>query len=470
MVVKPVGSLQSLVRGRVVTRADASYDEVRAVHNGAVDARPEAIVQVSGLYDVKHTVRFARTSGRSLSVRAGGHGVVGNAVRGDVVIDLSALRAVTVDPVARTAVVRGGATWGDVDAATQAHGLAVPGGRISGTGVGGLTLGGGEGWLSCKHGLSSDNLVAAELVTADGSTVVVREDTAPELFWALRGGGGNFGVVTAFTFRLHPVRPLVLAGMLGYPLSAAPEVLATLAELHAAGEEDFAGAAAFRLAPPAPFVPGDLVGTPIIAVIPTWFGEPEAGKAFLAPLRERVRPVVDAVAPMPYVALQSMLDAGSPKGMRNRWSGALVPELGPALAGRMQRSAMRLPGPLSQILISPLPDAVRRLPDDATAFPGRSGGRWMVHPVAVWADATRDDEAAAWVAELTAAVRANGETGSYLNLDEPDDARIRWAMGDERYRRLQRVKAAWDPDDVFRHCTHIELPGNRGPGGDDHSG
>jgi FAD/FMN-containing dehydrogenase len=467
--VKQVGSLRSMVRGLVVTRHDAAYDEVRALHNGAIDARPEAIVQVSGVEDVRRTLRFARRSGRTLSVRAGGHGVTGNAVRGDVVVDLSALRAVSVDPVARTAVVRGGATWGDVDAATQAHGLAVPGGRISTTGVGGLTLGGGEGWLSCKHGLSSDNLVAAELVTADGNVVRVCEETAPELFWALRGGGGNFGVVTSFLFRLHPVAPLVMAGVLGYPLSAAPEVLATLHELHSAGEEDFAGAAAFRLAPPAPFVPGDVVGRPIIAVIPTWFGEHERGKAFLAPLRERVRPVVDAVSPMPYVALQSMLDAGSPKGLRNRWSGGLVPDLGPALVERMQQAATRLPGPLAQILISPLSDAVRRLPDDATAFPGRSGGRWMVHPVALWADAAGDAEAAAWVADLTAAVRAHGETGSYLNLDDPDDARIRWAMGDARYRRLQRVKAAWDPDDVFRHCTHIS-PGNRERGRDDHWG
>jgi FAD/FMN-containing dehydrogenase len=452
---KRVGSPQGLVRGRVVTRDDAAYDEARSVHNGAIDAHPVTIVQVSGVEDVKRTIWFARRRGLSLSVRAGGHGVVGNAVRGDVVVDLSALRAVTVDPVARTAVVHGGATWGDVDAATQAHGLAVPGGRISSTGVGGLTLGGGEGWLSSKHGLSSDNLIAAELVTAAGDSVLACEDTSPELFWALRGGGGNFGVVTSFTFRLHPVEPLVMAGMLGYPLSAAPEVLATLTELHEAGEENFAGVAAFRLAPPAPFVPGDIVGMPIIAVIPAWFGEHDAGKAFLAPLRERVRPVVDAMAPMPYVALQSMLDAGSPKGMRNRWSGGIVRDLGPTLVGRMRRSAVRLPGPLTQILISPLPDAVRRLPDDATAFPARSGGRWIVHPVAVWADPAADEEAAAWVAELTAVVRAHGETGSYLNLDDPDDTRIRWAMGDGRYRRLQRVKAAWDPEDVFHHCTHI---------------
>lgn len=448
--------LRGTVRGVVRTPGDDGYRDATALHNGAVERTPHAVVQVGGVEDVVLTIRFARERGLSLSVRGGGHGVVGHAMGGDVVVDMVALRQVTVDPDARTAVVQGGATWADVDAATQAHGLAVPGGRVSHTGVAGLTLGGGEGWLSARHGLSSDNLVAVELVTADGRIVTASEDSEPELFWALRGGGGNFGVVASFTFRLHPVGPLVLGGMLAYPVSAAPEVLRLLAGLHESHGGDFGGAAAFLTAPPAPFVPGDVVGRPVLAVIPAWFGDLDAGFDAIRALEDGMRPLIDAVAPMPYVALQTLLDAGSPKGLRNRWSGGFVQELDPALVAELQDAAMRMPSPLSQIIISPLPDAVRALPDDATAFPSRSG-RWLVHPVGLWADPADDGANIAWVTGLRDAVRRH-ETGSYINLDDADDDRVRWAMGERHYTRLQQVKAVWDPQDVFRHCAHVRLP------------
>jgi FAD/FMN-containing dehydrogenase len=451
-------ALRALARGVVLTPDDPGYRDATALHNGAVERTPAAVVQVGGVEDVVLTVRFAREHGLSLSVRGGGHGVAGHAMAGDVVIDLSALRDVTVDPDARTAVVRGGATWADVDAATQAHGLAVPGGRVSHTGVAGLTLGGGEGWLSARHGLSSDSLVAVELVTADGRVVTAGEGSEPELFWALRGGGGNFGVVTSFTFRLHPVGPLVLGGMFAYAVSAAPEVLEVLAELHESYPGDFGGAAAFLTAPPAPFVPGDVVGRPVLAVIPAWFGDLDAGFDAIRPLKDRLAPLIDAVAPMPYVALQTLLDAGSPKGLRNRWSGGFVHELSGPLVSDLQDAAMRMPSPLSQIIISPLPEAVRALPDDATAFPARNGGRWLVHPVGLWAAPADDAANVAWVTDLRDAVRRHGETGSYLNLDDADDDRVRWAMGEGRYARLQQVKAVWDPQDVFRHCAHVRPP------------
>ncbi|MEJ3651539.1 FAD-binding oxidoreductase [Actinomycetes bacterium KLBMP 9759] len=450
-------SLRSLVHGAVFTPREAGYEDVRAVYNGSIDRRPEAVVQVSGVADIARTVRFARENGFAVSVRGGGHGVAGMAVAGEIVIDLSALRGVTVDPVAGTAVVQGGATWAEVDAATQAHGLAVPGGRVSHTGVAGLTLGGGEGWLTCRHGLTSDNLIAVDVVTADAQLVVASETESPELFWALRGGGGNFGVVTSFTFRLHPVGPLVLGGMLAFEIAAAPDVMRVLQELHAEGYADLGAAAAFLTAPPAPFVPGDVVGRPIIAVIPAWFGDIEEGMALLGRFREVATPVIDAVAPMPYVALQSMLDAGAQPGMRNRWSGGFVPEVKPDLVAALQDAAVRMPSPLSQIIISPLPDSVRALPDDATAFPSRSG-RWLVHPVGVWPAPETDETGIAWTRDLAAIVRASGETGTYLNLDESDDARVRWAMGEARFQRLQQVKKAWDPQDMFRFCAHIPLP------------
>lgn len=454
-------ALRTLVRGAVRTDGDTGYDDAIALHNGAIIRRPAASVQVSGVGDVVLAIRFARREMLSISVRGGGHGVAGRAMGGEVVIDLSALRGVRVDPVAHTAVVQGGATWADVDAATQAHGLAVPGGRVSHTGVAGLTLGGGEGWLSVRHGLTADNLLAVEMVTADGRVVHASAGEAPELFWALRGGGGNFGVVTSFTFRLHPVGPAVLGGMLGYAVAAAHDVFATLAELHASAPEEFGGAASFLTAPPAEYVPGNVVGRPMLAVFPVWFGDIEAGVELIRPLRERVRPIVDHVCPLPYLALQSMLDEQAPRGMRNRWTNAYVPNLASDLITALQDAATRMPSPLSQIVIGPLSDAVRRIPDDATAFPARTGGRWLVHAVASWPDAATDETAAAWVADVAATVRAHGETGTYLNLGEDDEERVRWAMGDARYARLQQVKLAWDPQDVFRYCAHVRLPGNR---------
>ncbi|GAA3648118.1 FAD-binding oxidoreductase [Nonomuraea antimicrobica] len=445
--------MRTAVQGEVLTPRDAGYEDARALHNSLITRRPAAIVRVSGTADVVTTLAYAREHALEVSVRGGGHGLSGRALGGDLVIDLSALRGVTVDPDARTAVVQGGATWADVDQATQAHGLAVPGGRISHTGVAGLTLGGGEGWLSAKHGLTCDNLIAAEVVTADGRVVVADDRSEPELMWALRGGGGNFGVVTAFTFRLHPVGPLVLGGIIGYRVADAPAVLGVLDRVHSVGHDAFAGAAVFLTAPPAPFVPGHVVGRPILAIAPVWLGPLETGAAVVHPIREAATPLFDAAGPMPYLALQSMLDDGALPERRNRWSAEYVPDLTPRLIADLQDAAMTAPSPLSQVIVSPLPDAVRTAPD--SAFPSRDGGRWLVHPVGVWTDPDDDDPNFAWVDKVTSAVREHEVTGTYLNLEAPDDDRVRWAMGETRYRRLQRVKAAWDPDDVFRHCAHV---------------
>jgi FAD/FMN-containing dehydrogenase len=447
-------TLRARVRGAVLTSGDCGYDDARRIFNGAIERRPVAIAQVVSPQDVTEALAAAQRHDLSISVRAGGHGVAGHALGGDIVVDVSAMRGVVVDRERQTAMVRAGSTWGEVDAATQAHGLAVPGGRITHTGVAGLTLGGGEGWLSHKHGLTSDNLLAAELVTADGRHVHVSDESEPELFWALRGGGGNFGVVTSFTFRLHPLQPLVLGGMLVYRLSDAHDVLGVLADLHGLGRDEFAAAAVFLPAPLAPFIPSDLVGRAVLAVIPAWLADPVEGERFIAPLRTAVRPLVDATGPMPYTALQSSIDESAPIALRQRWTASLVPTLTPALVSDLAAGAASFPGPWAHIIVSPVGGAVTRAPADATAYPHREPS-WLVHPVAQWPDPAHDVAQAAWVGELGARVRSNGETSTYLNVDDGDADRVRWAFGEARYRRLQAVKSAWDPDDVFHHCNHI---------------
>jgi FAD/FMN-containing dehydrogenase len=447
--------LRGAVRGTVLTPADDGYDDARRLNNGMIDRRPAAIVQVTGPDDIATTLAYARERGLSVSVRGGGHGVAGHALGGDVVIDLAVLRGVTVDAEARTAVVGAGATWGEVDAATQAYGLAVPGGRVTHTGVAGLTLGGGDGWLSRKYGLTSDNLLSVDLVAADGRRVTASASTEPELFWALRGGGGNFGAVTSFTFRLHPVGPLVYGGLMAYQMADAPAVLELLVDLVPQAPDEFSPAVAFMAAPPAPFVPPEMVGRPILGLIPAWMGEPAETGPVLQPLRDRVRPVVDASGPMPYTALQSMLDESNEPGLRSHWSGSFLPDLAPGLVKQLQDSVPECPSPLSQTILYPAGGAVSRLPADATAYPHREAS-WLVHPMARWTDPADDQANVAWVRQLGGAIRARGETGTYLNVDpEGGDERVRWAFGPSHYRRLQAVKRAWDPDDVFRHCAHI---------------
>jgi len=447
-------ALRAALHGTVLIESDNDYEDARRLHNGAIDRRPALLVQVASTADIVETLAIARSRGLSVSVKAGGHGVAGHALGGDVVIDLSAMRGVSVDPVARTAVVRAGSTWGEVDEATQAHGLAVPGGRITHTGVAGLTLGGGEGWLSQKYGMSCDNLLSIDLVTADGRQVTACASSAPELFWALRGGGGNFGVATSFTFQLHPVGPLVYGGLLGYRLSDAPEVFAILNELVALGNDDLSPAAVFLKAPPAPFVPGDVVGQPVIGVAPVYVGDPADAAAFFKPLHERVTPLFDASGPMPYVVLQALMDDMAHPGFRHRWAGSFLPQVPAALVSDLQDAAASMPSPLSHIIISPYGGAIARVPADATAYPQRDAS-WLVHPVGMWANPADDEANLAWVRDLSAKIRSYGETGAYLNLEQGGDERVRWAFGEERYRRLQAIKAAWDPEDVFRHCNHI---------------
>lgn len=448
-----IEALRTAVRGVVLLDGEGEYDTARRVQNRLVDRRPGAIVQVATSADIAAVLRFGRERGLSISVRAGGHGVAGHAVAGELVIDLSTLHGIQVDPVARTAVVRAGSTWGEVDTATQAHGLALPGGRVSTTGVAGLTLGGGQGWLSPQYGLTCDNLLSAELVTAAGELVVASEVSEPELFWALRGGGGNFGVVTSFTFGLQPLNPMVFGGLLLYRLADGQEVIQTVDELcreHPA----FAGAVTLFKAPPLPFVPDELVGRPVVAVIPAWLDDPEQARSALRPLWERLRPLADNSGPMPYVALQSMLEQPGAPTTRQRWAGTLLPELGTGLMDSLLEANETAPGPVSHIAITRLGTAVGQVADNATAFPHRAM-EWMIHPVAAWMDPADDEPNLAWTKDLAGKLRAD-QHGTYLNVDGDGSAdRTRWAFGPERYDRLQQIKTEWDAADVFHHCNHI---------------
>lgn len=447
-----LAALRAVVHGVVLTAEDHGYDDARRVPNATIDHRPDALVQVTGPADVAEVLRFARARSMSVSVRGGGQDVAGHAVAGDIVIDLSAVRGVRVSPSTRTAFVRAGSLWSDVDAATQAYGLAVPGGRISRTGVAGHTLGGGHGWLSPQHGLTCDNLVQVELVTAAGDLVTANVTSNADLFWAVRGGGGNFGVVTSFTFGLHPLAAEVLGGLVLYNLAEAPEVAATVAELCAA-DPAFAGAVVLLSAPPLPFVPGDLVGTPVVAVVPAWLGDPDRGRSFLRPLWDRLRPIAGWSEPMPYAVLQSRFDSVASQPVRQRWSGALLADPPVAVVELLCDAIAAAPNRRSAIVLAGLGAAVTREPAGGTAFAHRDKP-WWLQLRAAWRNPAEDDANAAWVDDVAATVRDTGMHGVCLNCDTADQP-AESAFDPDRLARLRRVKAAWDPDDVFRHGRHL---------------
>jgi FAD/FMN-containing dehydrogenase len=449
-------ALNDRLRGRALTPADDGFAGATKLFNAMIDNQPQVAVQVADAGDVVTTVRYAREQGLDLSVRGGGHGVVGEATAGELVIDLSRMGAVTVDPAARTAVVGGGAVWGEVDARTQEHGLAVPAGRVTHTGVAGLTLGGGQGWLSPKHGLTIDNLLSVDLVTADGREVTASATSEPDLFWALRGGGGGFGVVTSFTFRLHPVGPMILGGMIIHPGTVATEVCTAYSDFMAGAPDDLGGAMVFLSAPEAPFVPPEAVGAPIVANVVAWFGDPAEGENVIKPLRDMGKPLVDMVGPMPYVALQSMIDEGNDFGLRQYWSAQYVDALTPALLADTVELALGRPSPLSNVILAPMGAAANRVPEDETAFGHREAG-YLFHPLAQWVSPEDDAANVGWAKQLGAAAKPHAGGGTYLNVDsDMTTDRTRFAFGDAAYRRLASVKKAWDPDNVFRHATKID--------------
>jgi pimeloyl-ACP methyl ester carboxylesterase/FAD/FMN-containing dehydrogenase len=433
---------------------EPEYEDVCNLFNAMIGTRPRYVARCCAPDDVMAALAFARTHGLPVAVRAGGHSVAGLSLCEDgVVLDVRGMADVEVDPDRRVVRVGGGATWAAVDAATQAHGLATTGGRVSTTGVAGLTLGGGSGWLERRHGLACDNLLAAELVTADGRLVRAAADAHPELLWALRGGGGNFGVVTALELGLHPVGPEVLAGLTMHRVERAPEVMAAWAEAMRDAPDGLSVAFAYLTAPEEEFVPSDLQGELVTAVVGMYAGPVGEGEAALRALRELGPPAVDAFEPMPYAAFQQLFD--DPPGYRNYWTAEHLHELSADAIERIHRRAVAMPVGPSSLFVVPWGGRVAAAGPETTPLGGRDAG-FVVHPLALWEDAADDAGRIAWVRGLRADLAEHATGAAYLNFtgDEGGE-RIVAQYGEASYARLARVKARWDPADVFHASGHV---------------
>jgi FAD/FMN-containing dehydrogenase len=449
---KALDELRGRVNGTVIVRGDPVYDDARSVFNAMIDKRPRVIVQCENVDDVVNAIRFGRDLDMEIAVRGGGHGVAGTAIADDgIVVDLRRMNDVTVDSEGRTARVAGGATTGDLDRATQPYALATTAGRVSTTGMGGFTLGGGSGWLERKYGLACDNLLSVELVTAGGDVLVASERDNPELFWALHGGGGNFGVATSFTFRLHPL-PAMTAAMFIWPPEAGPQVARVYRELIESAPDEAGGAFIYLTGPPEPFVPEHLVGRLASSALVTYAGPEEEARELVAPLTELV-PDGQMIAELPYAQLQSMLD--DPPGFRNYWSAEYVEAMPDAAVDRFCARAedMVMPSP-SQHVLFPLGGAVERGPSDYPV-PWRSAP-WAVHPFGVWEDPADDERGRQWAKNTRADMQPWSIGSVYLNfIGAEGEDRVVAGFGPENYKRLAAVKSQYDPQNTFHMNQNI---------------
>ena len=452
-----VAELGSGLTGDVITPDHAAYEQARKVWNGAIDRRPALIVRPTTSGEVATTIGFALRHGLELAVRGGGHAYAGGSTCDDgLVLDLGAMRQVTVDPERRIARVGGGAQWGDVDAATQEHGLALTGGLISHTGVGGLTLGGGMGWLTRRAGLSLDSMLGAEMVTADGRILHASEGENSELFWGLRGGGGNFGVVTEFEFRLHGAGPLCQLGFFFWTADRGPDAL-RFARAYVAGlHEDFAPLIVGLSAPPAPFVPEHLHGKPGWALLVAGFGDPDAHAAAVQPVRE-AGPDVEFATPIPYVMLQQMLNEGNEHGLLAYEKALFMDELADGAIDVLSAALSERRSALSGIPIFVFGGAYARVADDATAFAGSRRAMFAVNAAGQAAPDDQDgfEHDRTWVRSIwERLVPYSLGTGSYVNfMSEYEEDRVRQAYGPAKYERLLRLKREYDPENVFHRMA-----------------
>ena len=435
------------IQGDVVDPGHADYETARRVWNGMIDRRPALIARCTSVADVQAALAFARSEGLPVAVRGGGHNAAGlSSTEGGVVIDLTPMHHVEVDPEARLARAGGGTTWGQFDAATQAHGLATTGGAISTTGIGGLTLGGGIGWLMRKYGLACDGLVAAEVVTADGQILTANADEHPDLLWALRGGGGNFGVVTTFTFRLHPLTD-VLGGLLVHPAERGRELLQFYREATSQAADELTLFAGLMTSPD---------GLPISALVTCHNGEPAQAERDMQPIRAFGPPLADQIARVPYTAQQAMLDEGFPPGLQVYWKSHFLTGLDDAAIDIMVDHFARITSPLSAILLEQLGGAVARVGIDDTAFRYRNAP-YNLAVISRWSDPAEAERHISWTRELFEAMQpyAEGVYVNYLSADEAPD-RVMNAYGAETYARLAALKATYDPDNVFAATQNIQ--------------
>jgi FAD/FMN-containing dehydrogenase len=450
-----LADLDTSFRGGLVRPGDPDYDRHRRIWNGSIDRRPALIARCAGVADVMAAVKFGRRSGLPVAVRGGGHSFPGLSMcDGGLVIDLSPMRGIRVDPEARTARAQAGVLLGELDRETQAFGLAVPAGIVTHTGLAGLTLGGGIGWLMRRYGLTIDQLLAVDMVTADGEFVKASEEENADLFWGVCGGGGNFGIVTEFEFRLNPVGPIVVSGPILWPMDQSPEVLRFYRDWIKDAPDELTTIVVHRHAPPLPVVPPELHGKPVVAVICCYAGPVEEGERVVRPMKEFGSPLLDLCGPQPFVALQSMFDPSFPQGWWYYFRSCNLAELSDDVIDIIADRALQMTSPLTAFPIFQLGGAISRVGEEATAYTGRGAG----HTVNINATtATRDgfDEEREWSRSFWSAL-APYHTNVYVNfLMEEGEDRIRQAYGQEKLDRLQGLKRTYDPDNFFRLNQNI---------------
>ena len=449
--------LDAAFQGEQIRPGDIGYDDARAVYNAMVDKRPALIARCSGVADVVDAVRLAREKKLPLAVRCGGHSVAGKGVCDDgVLIDLSGMRGVHVDRGAKVARANAGAIWGEFDRETQLFGLATAGGRMTTTGVGGFTLGGGYAWISTKHGLACDNLISAQVVTADGRVISASEDEDADLLWGLRGGGGNFGVVTSYEFQLHQLGPIVMAGMVVHPIDSAREVARAWRDWVESAPEAVCTALAVLLAPPEPFVPPEVQGTPVLGILAMYAGDPDEGEEVLRPLKQDIGPpAVDLLDRIPYTAFQAIVDPFSPTGWLNYHRGEHLASLPDDAIDAYVEHGARVKSPMSQSIVFRHGGAISRVPDDATAASHRDAP-YMWHPIACWSDPADTEDTIAWVRESSAAMAPFATGGVYLNFEQDEGAQhVRAGFSPEKYARLTALKDKYDPENLFQINQNI---------------
>ncbi|MCW5850074.1 MAG: FAD-binding oxidoreductase [Anaerolineae bacterium] len=453
-----LAQLEARLHGRLLRPADADYDGARRLWNGMIDRRPAAIVQCTGAADVTETVKFARQHGLLVTVRGRGHNIAGTAIADDaLMIDLSLMNEVWVDPDERVAIVQPGANWGDVDRETQVFGLATPSGIVSTTGIAGLTLGGGFGWLSRQYGFTSDNLLSVDLVTADGEFLTASETENADLFWGLRGGGGNFGIVTSFRYRLHAVGPIVMAGLRLYPMDQADAVLRFYRDFSANAPDELGTLAVLRMAPAAPFLPKEIHGQPVVGIAVCYAGSVEDGERVVQPLKAFGTPVSDGISPKPYTQHQTLLDSGVPAGRHYYWKSEYLAGISDESIATLVHHAPQMTSPLTSVLLFQLGGAIRRFPEDASAASHRDAA-YVLNIQSSWLDATEAGRHVAWTREFWAAVRPLAMGGVYVNFVGEDEGaeRVKAAYDTEKLQRLAALKAQYDPTNFFRVNQNIQ--------------
>jgi FAD/FMN-containing dehydrogenase len=451
-----IEKLKNKVKGRLVLPDDPDYDEVREIWNAMIDRRPAVIVQCAAADDVLHAISYARENGLELSIRGAGHNIAGSALCDNgVLIDLSNMKTVSVDAQNRRAYVEPGATLGDFDKAVQAHGLATPVGINSTTGIAGLTLGGGFGWLTRKYGMTIDNLFSADMVTADGRKIHVSKDENADLFWAIRGGGGNFGVVTRFEFALYPVGPEIFAGLLVFPLDQAKKVLQKHREFVKSAPEELNIWVVIRKAPPLPFLPENVHGKEVVVLALFYAGDTKEGENLIAPLRGFGDPYGEHIGPMPYEQWQQAFDPLLTPGARNYWKSHNLTELSDGLMDLIIEFAKKLPSPHCEIFVPLMSGAANRVPSDAMAY-GHRDAKFILNVHGRWDEAAQDKTCISWARELFKASAPFASTGAYVNFMSGDeDERVAAAYG-ANYVRLKEIKKKYDPENIFRNNQNIK--------------